>query len=370
MSSTALRRRSGVHAGGFAVKEHENGSDAQAAAAAAVGLRYAYDDRPGITRRRRGRGWSYYSPDGSLIADTKQRQRIDSLAIPPAWTDVWICPDPKGHIQATGRDDRDRKQYRYHPDWTGVRDETKFDRMIRFGESLPRLRKQVDAALRKRSLSREKVLATVVRLLELTCMRVGNTEYERTNGTYGLTTLRDRHVRIDGNGVFFHFKGKGGQTIETGVNDKRLARIVRECQDIPGYELFQYYDDDGERHEVKSEDVNTFIREISGDDFTAKDFRTWMATLHAFEFLGRQPPVETEKERKSTRIAAVEHVADQLRNTRSVCRTSYVHPAVLKFYGSDVLKKHYTSATNGAADRQRTLELRLLRLLRAAEDQG
>jgi len=335
--------------------------------AAAAGLRYVQDEDPGIRRRRRGRGWSYTRPDGKLIHNRRERARIARLAIPPAWTDVWICPDAHGHIQATGRDDRGRKQYRYHPQWKAVRDETKFGRLIRFGEALPRIRRRVDEALRQRELSREKVLATVVRLLELTCIRVGNHQYKRENGTFGLTTLRNRHVRVFADGVFFRFRGKGGQHIEARVDDRRLARIIRECQDIPGYELFQYFDDEGERHDVRSEDVNEYLRKIAGDNFTARDFRTWMATLHAFEFLLRQDAVETERDADSHRIAAVDHVASQLRNTRTVCRSSYVHPAVLRFYGSDVMKTHYSARTTGGArGKQRAIELRLLRLLRTA----
>jgi DNA topoisomerase-1 len=338
--------------------------------AAAAGLRYVQEEGPGISRRRRGRGWSYTRPDGTLVRDRAQRDRIARLAIPPAWTDVWICPDPRGHIQATGRDARGRKQYRYHSQWKEVRDETKFGRMIRFGEALPRIRRRVDEALRKRDLTREKVLATVVRLLEITCIRVGNHQYKRENGTFGLTTLRNRHVRVFDDGVFFRFKGKGGQPIEAHVDDRRLARIIRECQDIPGYELFQYFDDEGRRTDVRSEDVNEYLREISGDEFTAKDFRTWMATLHAFAFLSRQEPVDSEKELHRHRVAAIDHVADQLRNTRTVCRTSYVHPAVLRFYGSDVQKRHYAPINGTRRDRQRAAELKLLRLLRAAGTNG
>jgi DNA topoisomerase-1 len=338
--------------------------------AAAAGLRYVQDEGPGIRRRRRGRGWSYRRPNGTLVRDCNERDRIARLAIPPAWTDVWICPDPRGHIQATGRDARGRKQYRYHPQWKAVRDETKFGRMIRFGEALPRIRRKVDEALQARELTREKVLATVVRLLEITCIRVGNDQYKRENGTFGLTTLRNRHVRVFADGVHFRFKGKGGQPIEAHVDDRRLARIIRECQDIPGYELFQYFDDEGRRTDVRSEDVNDYLREISGDDFTAKDFRTWMATLHAFAFLSRQEPVDTENEVKRHRVAAIDHVADQLRNTRAVCRTSYVHPAVLRFYGSDVRKRYYTRINGASRDRQRALELKLLRLLRATGANG
>lgn len=307
-------------------------ADDLARAAIAAGLRYVNDDEPGLYRHRRGKGWSYHKPDGTLIDEVDARERIESLAIPPAWTDVWICPDGNGHIQATGRDDRGRKQYRYHPRWREVRNATKFYRMIRFGEALPRIRERVEADLRRLGLPRDKVLAAVIRLLETTLVRVGNEEYKRENGTFGLTTLRDRHVEFDGSEVRFRFAGKGGEEQEASVRDGRLAKIVRECQEIPGYELFQYYDDEGEKRAIGSVDVNAYLKEAGGADFTAKDFRTWAGTVHAFRALCEAGPAETDKETKARTLAAIDYVAERLRNTRDVCRSFYVHPGVLESY--------------------------------------
>ena len=262
-----------------------------ARAAQTASLRYASDASPGIRRRRAGKHWSYIAPDGSLIRDEAQLARIRKLAVPPAWTDVWISPHANGHIQATGRDARGRKQYRYHARWHAVRDETKFDRMIEFGESLTRIRRSVDEDLSRTGLPREKVLATVVRLLEFTLIRIGNEEYARSNDSFGLTTLRMHHVEIEGNTLTFTFRGKSGKEHEIGLRDRRLARIVRSLQELPGEELFQYVDDAGERQSITSSDVNAYIREISGEDFTAKDFRTWAGTVLA---LLRQRLVGTE----------------------------------------------------------------------------
>ena len=225
-------------------------------AARAAGLRYVSDDRPGIRRRRRGKGWSYHGPDGELIRDPRVRERIEALAIPPAWKEVWICPSPKGHIQATGRDEAGRKQYRYHERWREVRDATKFHRMIEFGEALPKIRRRVRRDLAREGLPREKVLATVVRLLETTCIRVGNEEYRKENDSFGLTTLRRRHVDVNGGAVEFQFAGKGGKEQRVVLDDERMAELVRECQEIPGYEVFQYLDEEGKRHAVESGDVN------------------------------------------------------------------------------------------------------------------
>jgi DNA topoisomerase-1 len=317
----------------------DNAKDARAA-----GLRYVSDDGPGIRRRRNGKGWTYADAEGKTIGDAAERRRIEALAIPPAWTDVWICPNARGHIQASGRDARGRKQYRYHTSWRQVRDAAKFDRMISFGNALPTIRQSVEEHMRKRSLNRQKVLSTVVRLLETTCIRVGNAEYARDNGTFGLTTLRDRHVSFAGSEIRFRFKGKTGKTVETTIKDRRLARIVRECQDIPGYELFQYFDEDGERRSVRSEDVNDFLREISGEDFTAKDFRTWIGTLHAFTWLCARGPGESDTENRRIVIDAIDYVADQLRNTRAVSRSSYVHPHVVGAYERGVLCEIYCSS--------------------------
>lgn len=340
-----------------------------ARAASAAGLRHVSDQRPGITRRRRGKGWSYHAPDGELIRDEKARGRIASLAIPPAWTEVWICPDRRGHLQATGRDDRGRKQYRYHPRWREVRDATKFHRMVRFGESLPAIRAGVEGALRERSLSREKVLATVVRLLETTCIRIGNDQYARENGTYGLTTLRRRHVRVEGPKIRFRFEAKGGQEVEVSIQDAKVARVVRECRDIPGYELFQYTDEEGERRDVKSEDVNAYLKELSGEDFTAKDFRTWIGTLHAFSRLCARGDATDQAEAEKHRLEAIGYVAEQLRNTRAVCRDFYIHPGVLDAYEEGSLCERFAAGfPETDVEHMDPAEVALLRLLREIQD--
>src|SRR5436190_10175993 len=250
-------------------------------AAKEAGLRYTSDDRPGIRRRRRGRSFQYIRPDGGAITDAAERARINALAIPPAWTDVWICPSPNGHLQATGRDARGRKQYRYHPRWREVRDEVKYGRLIKFAEALPSIRMRTNADLAKSGLPREKVLAAVVQLLEKTLIRVGNEEYARQNGSIGLTTMRDAHAKVSGSTVRFEFRGKSGIRHAVDLNDRRLAAIVKACRDLPGYELFQYIDDDGTRQVIDSCDVNDYLREICGSDFTAKDFRTWSGTVLA-----------------------------------------------------------------------------------------
>jgi len=300
--------------------------------AAEAGLRYVSDASPGIRRKRSGTGFTYIGTDGKRITDQKTLERIRKLAIPPAYTDVWICPFPNGHIQATGRDARGRKQYRYHPKWREVRDETKFGRMVAFSEVLPKLRARVDADLGRPGLPREKVLATVVRLLECTNIRVGNDEYARANGSYGLTTLRDKHVEVSGGNLRFSFKGKSGKTHEVELSDRRLARIVQRCRDVPGEELFQYLDDDGKRQTIDSGDVNDYLREISGQEFTAKDFRTWAGTMLAVAALRELGPMDTEREAKSAIVKAVDRVAQQLNNTRAVCRKYYIHPTVFETY--------------------------------------
>ena len=313
------------------VLEQENGDDPVASAEAA-GLRYVSDEEPGIRRRRAGRGFTYVHPDGKTVKEDRTLSRIRALAIPPAWTDVWICPSPRGHLQATGRDARGRKQYRYHPDWRQVRDETKFDRAIAFAQALPAIRKAIDEHLSQPGLSREKVLATVVRLLERTLIRVGNEEYARTNQSFGLTTLRDKHVDVSGSTIEFRFKGKSGKDHVAKVTDRRLARVVQRCQDIPGYELFQYIDENGERQKIGSADVNQYLREISGSDFTAKDFRTWAGTILASLALQEMEAFDSEAQAKKNIVRAIERVAGLLGNTPTVCRQCYVHPAVLDAY--------------------------------------
>jgi DNA topoisomerase-1 len=300
--------------------------------AKAAGLRYVSDTKPGITRKRVGNGWSYSGPDGQTIHDRETRDRIKSLGIPPAWTDVWICPDPRGHIQATGRDAKGRKQYRYHLKWREVRDENKYEHMIEFGKALPAIRKQVEKDLARHGLPREKVLATVVKLLEVTLIRVGNKEYARDNKSFGLTTMRNRHINIEGSTLRFKFMGKSGKQHTIGIKDRRLARIVEKCHELPGQELFQYIDDDGEPHSIDSEDVNNYLREITGQDFTAKDFRTWTGTMLAAEALLAFEAFDSEAHAKRNIVRAIESVAEKLGNTPTICRQCYVHPLVFDSY--------------------------------------
>ncbi len=311
--------------------------DDPVAAARAAGLRYTPAAGPGITRRRAGKGWSYIDPDGVVIRDAKELQRIRALVIPPAWTDVWINPNPRGHIQATGRDARGRKQYRYHDSWRATRDETKFSRMIAFGEALPRIRERVAADLGLPGLPREKTLAIAVRLLDKALIRVGNEEYARENDSYGLTTLRNDHVDVSGSTVHFTFRGKSGKTHEIDVRDRRVARVISRMQDLPGEHLFQYLDADGEPHAIGSEDVNDYLREIAGEAFTAKDFRTWGGTVLAARSLRESGPFESQSAMKANIVAAVDAVATSLRNTRAVCRAAYIHPAILLGYESGEL---------------------------------
>jgi len=302
------------------------------AAAKAAGLRYVHDDRPGIRREAVRDGFRYLDAHGEPVGDDATLKRIRSLAIPPAWTDVWICPQANGHLQATGRDARGRKQYRYHPKWREVRDEVKYERMINFGKALPQIRKEVDRALSLPGLPRDKVLATIVYLLEATMMRIGNDEYARENKSYGLTTLRNRHVKIDGSDVEFRFRGKSGVYHDVKVHDRRLARIIGRTRDLPGQDLFQYLDDDGERHTVGSADVNDYLRTITGEDYTAKDFRTWSGTVLAALALQEFEAVDSDTQARKNVVRAIESVAERLGNTPSVCRKCYVHPAVLDAY--------------------------------------
>jgi DNA topoisomerase-1 len=301
-------------------------------AAKAAGLRYVHDDRPGIRRQATKDGFDYLDAKGQPVADEATLARIKSLVIPPAWQDVWICPQANGHLQATGRDARGRKQYRYHPKWRTVRDEVKYERMINFGKALPQIRKEVDRALGLPGLPREKVLATIVYLLEATMMRIGNDEYARENKSYGLTTLRNRHVRIDGSEVAFRFRGKSGVYHDVKVHDRRLARIIGRTRDLPGQDLFEYVGDDGQPHGVDSSDVNDYLREITGEEYTAKDFRTWSGTVLAALALQEFESVDSEAQAKKNVVRAIESVAAKLGNTPSVCRKCYVHPAVLDAY--------------------------------------
>ena len=302
------------------------------AAAKAAGLRYVHDDRPGIRREAVEDGFRYLDAHGEAVEDEATLKRIRALAIPPAWTGVWICPQANGHLQATGRDARGRKQYRYHAKWREVRDEVKYERMIKFGKALPQIRKEVDRALSLPGLPREKVLATIVYLLEATMMRIGNDEYARDNKSYGLTTLRNRHVKIEGSDVQFRFRGKSGVHHDVKVHDRRVARIVQRSRDLPGQHLFEYVDADGEAHTIGSGDVNDYLREITGEDYTAKDFRTWSGTVLAAMALREFEKFDSEAQAKKNVVRAIESVAEKLGNTPSVCRKCYVHPAVLDAY--------------------------------------
>jgi DNA topoisomerase-1 len=306
--------------------------------AEAAGLRYACDDRPGIRRVRRGGGFGYLSPRGRAITDEATLARIRSLAIPPAWTDVWIASDSHAHLQATGRDARGRKQYRYHPRWREVRHHTKYERMIPFGRALPQIRARVARDLRDAGLSRAKVAAAVVQLLEKTWLRIGNIEYARSNGSYGLTTLRDRHVRIRGAEVRFAFVGKSGIKHAVTLSDAQLARVVKRCQELPGQDLFQYVDDDGRRRVVSSADVNAYLREAAGAEFTAKDFRTWAGTLLAARALAGQDPGPSERTTRNIIAQSIATVATHLGNTPAVCRACYIHPAVLDAFADGTLR--------------------------------
>ncbi len=297
--------------------------------ARAAGLRYVLDIRPGIRRKRAGKGFYYVGPDGRRVTDPETLKRITSLVIPPAWTDVWICPDPLGHLQATGFDARHRKQYRYHPRWRQVRDAVKYDRMAAFAQALPAIRERTDRDLGLPGMPREKVLAAVVQLLENTLIRIGNEEYRRQNKSFGLTTLRDRHVEVLGSKIRFNFRGKSGKKHNVEITNRRLARVIKRCQEIPGQELFQYIDEEGSRETIESGDVNQYLKEISGGDFTAKDFRTWSGSVIAADILSEIEPAGSERERKKQLSEAVDQVAMQLGNTPNVCRKCYVHPAVL-----------------------------------------
>jgi DNA topoisomerase I len=337
------------------------------AAARASGLRYATDTRPGITRRRAGRGFTYRDVDGSTIRDPAVRARITALAIPPAWTDVWICPWPNGHIQATGRDARGRKQYRYHADWRSHRGADKFERMVDFGGVLPRLRRQCDRDLRRRGLPREKVLAAIVRLLELTLIRVGNDAYARLNRSFGLTTLRGRHATVSGSRIRFRFRSKSGAIHESDLRDRRLAAIVRRCQELPGQELFQYVDEDGGVHDVASDDVNEYLRDATGGDFTAKDVRTWAGTMLAYRALRDQGAIDDQPAARRKLVAAIKAAAERLGNTPAVARASYVHPGLGEVYldgGLGSSRARPGRDVDSASLPDRAEELALLRVLR------
>ncbi|WP_455288532.1 DNA topoisomerase IB [Cupriavidus necator] len=324
-----------------------------------AGLRYVDDSGPGITRRRQGSGFSYLGPDGERVRDAATLARIAALAIPPAYESVWICPDPRGHLQATGRDARGRKQYVYHPEWATLRDTDKYARLAAFGAVLPRLRARAARDLRRNGMPREKVVAAVVVLLDATLVRVGSPRYAQQNGTYGLTTLRRRHVTVRGSRLRFQFTGKSGITHDVSVNDPRLARIVRNCADLPGQCLFKYRDGNGDIREIGSADVNAYLQELTGGDFTAKDFRTWAGSVHALAILRKLPEAASETARKKAVADAIREVAHQLRNTMAVCRKCYVHPDVIDAYLAGALQARgrAPSATRLRADEARLLQL-------------
>lgn len=323
----------------------------------AAGLTYVSDLDPGIHRRTAGPGFNYRDAKGKAIADQPTLDRIRKLAIPPAWTDVWIAPSSRGHIQATGRDAKGRKQYRYHDRWRAQRDSGKFDRLIAFGRALPKLRTRIDHDLARHGLPREKVLAAVLRVMEMTLIRVGNEEYAKTNRSFGLTTLRNRHAKVGTEKAVFEFRGKSGKDHTTGFRDRRLARVVKACQDLPGQRLFQYLDDDGQRRAVESADVNAYLRETMGEDFSAKDFRTWAGTVAAARALVTVPACEGAQ--KQTLNTCVKAVAGLLGNTPAVCRSAYIHPVVLEAYEAGKLPLKVTGDN-------RAFELAVLRFLESA----
>ena len=314
-----------------------------------AGLRYVNDETTaGIRRLGKPNRFRYVDARGRTITNRTTLQHIRSLAIPPAWTNVWICPDERGHLQATGRDARGRKQYRYHPRWRAVRDEVKYGRLVAFARALPVIRRETASALRKSGLTRERVLAAVVQLLEKTLIRIGNEEYARTNRSYGLTTMRDQHAKVMGAHVNFQFRGKSGIRHAVDLHDARLARIVKACRDLPGYELFQYVDANGARQSVGSADVNAYLRELTGEDFTAKDFRTWAGTVMAAQALAAAAEYGSAAQARRNVVKAVEQVAKRLGNTKAVCRKSYIHPAIFDCYMDGITVTPRTPAARAA----------------------
>jgi len=319
--------------------------------AEAADLVYVSDSEPGFHRRRCGRGFTYMDAAGNTVRDPQLRERFAALAVPPAWREVWICANPQGHLLVTGRDDAGRKQYIYHPRWVAMRDQVKYERLRLFGEALPKLRTQVQADLRKQSLTQEKVTALVINLLEETLIRIGNEEYARQNETYGLTTLHDEHVEFENKAVIFEFRGKSGKEHEIAVKDRRLARLVRACQELPGQQLFQYIDENGEVCGLTSTQVNVYLRTVTGCDFTAKDFRTWGGTVTAARLLHQTGPGATQKESERNIAQVIKQVAEELGNTPAVCRQHYVHPAILKTYLAGHLSSVYASVAQSQKNR-------------------
>ena len=336
------------------------------ASAEAAGLHYVSGEGPGIIRRRAGKGFTYWSPERKRIGDKRTLERIRSLAIPPAWENVWICPLKNGHIQAVGRDARGRKQYRYHPRYRQVRDETKYGRMLAFGAVLPKIRQRVSNHLAAAGLTQRKVIAAIVRLLDETCVRIGNDEYAKANKSYGLTTLKEQHVDVHGRSVRLHFRGKSKQEHDITLRDRRLAQVVKQLQELPGQELFQYRDENGEYVKVDSADVNDYLREITGEDFTAKDFRTWHGTGQMVQELAELGPAQSETEAKQKIVEAVKATARRLGNRPAACRKYYVHPAILESYAKQTMFQAMEAAQStlsGSSARLRTEEQLVLRLV-------
>ena len=324
-------------------------------AAKTAGLRYVSDRSPGISRQRVGSGFRYVTPQGRTLRDKPELQRIRSLAIPPAWAGVWICPLANGHLQATGRDARGRKQYRYHSRWRTVRDENKYGRILEFAAALPALRKRTAEDLSGPTLSRAKVVAAVVQMLEKTLIRVGNEEYARTNKSFGLTTMQDNHAKVSGSTVRFRFRGKSGKFHDIAFTDARLARVVRRCQELPGRELFQYLDDDGNVQGIGSADVNDYLRDVTGREFTAKDFRTWTGTVLAAQALQEMSEVTSDAQAKRNVVAAIEAVAGLLGNTKSVCRKCYIHPTIIDAYMDRTLTRTLSARARKLAESPESL---------------
>ena len=324
-------------------------------AAKTAGLRYVSDRSPGISRQRVGSRFRYVTPQGRTLRDKPELQRIRSLAIPPAWTDVWVCALANGHLQATGRDARGRKQYRYHSRWRTVRDENKYGRILEFAAALPALRKRTAEDLAGPTLSRTKVVAAVVQMLEKTLIRVGNEEYARTNKSFGLTTMQDNHAKVSGSTVRFRFRGKSGKFHDIAFTDARLARIVRRCQELPGRELFQYLDDDGNVQGIGSADVNDYLRDVTGREFTAKDFRTWTGTVLAAQALQEMSEVTSDAQAKRNVVAAIEAVAGLLGNTKSVCRKCYIHPTIIDAYMDRTLARTLSARARKLAESPESL---------------
>lgn len=323
-------------------------------AAAEADLRYVSDDEPGYTRKRKGTGFAYYSPNGEHVKDADLKARFEALVIPPMWEDVWICINANGHIQATGYDAKERKQYIYHEAWRAVRDRAKFGALVPFGEALPSLRERIERDLRRKGLPKEKLVAAIVKLLETTLIRIGNREYAKQNNSYGLTTMRRKHVDIDGSNLQFDFVGKSGKEHHISLQDKRLAKIVKEAYELPGYELFKYLDEDGEKHVVDSADVNTYLQKTTGQAFTAKDFRTWAATVLAAETLCQGDCPAEVKSRQKVVSTAIKEVAEHLGNTPAVCRSSYVHPLILEAFEGGELQATFETIVKKV--RRRKLE--------------